>query len=134
MLPSPRLSPEEAERQLDAGAFVLALGLPPGTEFGMDCRSFSTGGQFQGVKMIPPGLHLVHCSNGGQQARRSGCFVRLRRGDVIVRRWCASEEDLRGSAAQEAEARAASAPDTGSERPMSSPARSGNRMLLSLDV
>lgn len=56
----------------------------------MDLRSWTTGASFRGVKMIPPGCHLVCAAATGSQgdvAPRSGFFVHLRAGEVHVRKW-----------------------------------------------
>uniref|UniRef100_A0A674CMB9 Protein AAR2 homolog n=1 Tax=Salmo trutta TaxID=8032 RepID=A0A674CMB9_SALTR len=38
--------------------------VPEGTELGINYKSWQVGSCFQGVKMIPPGLHLLHyCSS-----------------------------------------------------------------------
>jgi A1 cistron-splicing factor AAR2 len=54
------LSPEEALRRLDDTASLVCLGVPKGTEFGIDLRSWVVGEHFQGLKLIPPGLHYVY--------------------------------------------------------------------------
>uniref|UniRef100_A0A3P9CU99 Protein AAR2 homolog n=1 Tax=Maylandia zebra TaxID=106582 RepID=A0A3P9CU99_9CICH len=38
------------------GATLVLLGVPQGTELGIDCKSWQVGPRFRGVKMIPPGL------------------------------------------------------------------------------
>lgn len=43
---------------LQRGAVAIVQQLPPGTEFGLDYHSWRTTARFQGVKMLPPGLHL----------------------------------------------------------------------------
>ena len=68
-------------------ATILALDVPPGSSFGIDCVSFTCGEKFQGVKMIPPGLHLVSVGAGGNDHARVSEFVRLGGGDVAVFRW-----------------------------------------------
>ena len=42
------------------GARLVLLGVPPGTEFGIDVNYWNVGVKFKGVKMIPPGLHFVY--------------------------------------------------------------------------
>uniref|UniRef100_A0A3P9D0N2 Protein AAR2 homolog n=1 Tax=Maylandia zebra TaxID=106582 RepID=A0A3P9D0N2_9CICH len=37
------------------GATLVLLGVPQGTELGIDCKSWQVGPRFRGVKMIPPG-------------------------------------------------------------------------------
>jgi hypothetical protein len=38
---------------------LLCLNVPPGTRFGIDSLSWTTGEKFQGVKMIPTGVHYI---------------------------------------------------------------------------
>ena len=68
----PPLSNDEALRALQQGATILALDVPEGTEFGVDLRTYSVGAKFRGMKMVPPGLHLVLCGN---EIAKSGAFV-----------------------------------------------------------
>ena len=87
-----------------AGAGLLCLDVPSGTEFGMDCISWTVGEQFkvhasetlpgalpnanvraQGMKMIPCGLHLMTWSAGHES--RMGVFLQLQRAEVVVHRW-----------------------------------------------
>lgn len=42
------------------GACLIVMGVPTGTEFGIDMKSWETAGRFKGIKMIPPGLHFVY--------------------------------------------------------------------------
>lgn len=42
------------------GAILVLLGMPEGTEFGIDYNSWVVGPLFKGVKMIPPGIHYVY--------------------------------------------------------------------------
>lgn len=42
---------------------VMCLGtFPKGSEFGIDCMSWTVGPKFAGVKLIPPGVHYIHWS------------------------------------------------------------------------
>ena len=42
------------------GAILAFLGVPEGTEFGIDYNCWRVGHKFKGVKMIPPGIHFVY--------------------------------------------------------------------------
>ena len=55
-----QLSPDDALRRLSETATLVCLGVPTGTEFGIDLRSWVVGERFQGLKFIPPGLHYVY--------------------------------------------------------------------------
>lgn len=50
---------EEAVRRLQQGGVLIVPDLPVGTEFGLDYCSWRTAARFRGVKMLPPGLHLI---------------------------------------------------------------------------
>ncbi|XP_049797667.1 protein AAR2 homolog isoform X2 [Schistocerca nitens] len=86
-----------AKRLLVEGAIIIIRDLPPGTEFGIDLKSWNTGNKFLGVKMIPPGLHYVHYSATdqlGDTAPRSGFMYDFETSEVVVRRWDKDAEDL----------------------------------------
>ena len=51
---------ELAKHLFVEGATVVLLDVPKGTDFGIDIKSWNTGENFKGVKMIPPGFHYVH--------------------------------------------------------------------------
>lgn len=51
---------ELAQRLLVEGATCVCLDVPEGTEFGVDMKSWSTAERFNGLKMIPPGIHYIH--------------------------------------------------------------------------
>jgi hypothetical protein len=41
-------------------AHILCLDAPARLEFGVDMKSWETGPKFQGVKLIPEGIHCIH--------------------------------------------------------------------------
>ena len=49
-----------AQHLFDAGAMLVLLDVPPGTEIGIDMHSWQTGEKFKGIKMIPPGIHFIY--------------------------------------------------------------------------
>ncbi len=49
-----------AKRLFYEGATLVLLNVPERTAFGLDYNSWTVGPKFKGVKMIPPGFHLVH--------------------------------------------------------------------------
>eukprot|EP01029_Cantina_marsupialis_P013677 TRINITY_DN302_c0_g2_i1.p1 TRINITY_DN302_c0_g2~~TRINITY_DN302_c0_g2_i1.p1 ORF type:complete len:454 (+),score=127.47 TRINITY_DN302_c0_g2_i1:63-1424(+) len=77
---------------------ILCLDVPEGTNFGLDMMEFQCGPKFKGIKLIPPGVHYVHyssCSNvGGDVGSRIGFFLHTKEGEVIVRKWNPSLEEL----------------------------------------
>ena len=55
------------------------------------------GPRFQGVKMVPPGPHIVsYASSGGRGdlGPTTAFFLHVRGGQVVVRRWDAAYEVL----------------------------------------
>ncbi|XP_051835201.1 protein AAR2 homolog [Antechinus flavipes] len=95
------MDPELARSLFFEGATVVALDVPEGTEFGIDCSSWQVGPRFRGVKMIPPGVHLVHYSAAGRSPAgvretgpRTGFFVTLRPRGLRLLRWDAAREEL----------------------------------------
>ena len=81
------MSNDEALRRVENGGTVLIMDVPSGTEFGIDCTLFEVGEKFRGVKMVPPGLHLVLLGAAGNDVTRVAEFVRVAPADVHVRRW-----------------------------------------------
>ncbi|CAM9928804.1 unnamed protein product [Ectocarpus fasciculatus] len=83
---------QQARQRLLEGGYFVALGVPPGVEFGIDLKSYKTGPQFKGVKMIPPGLHFAHFGTG--EGEKQGIFFRSSAGSVAATQWDTSAEDL----------------------------------------
>ncbi|XP_033757862.1 protein AAR2 homolog [Pecten maximus] len=79
------------------GAILLFLGVPEGTEFGIDYNSWKVGAQFRGVKMIPPGVHFVYysaCTKEGETGPRTGFFYNFKQREIVVRKWDNQLEDI----------------------------------------
>ncbi|XP_029479155.1 protein AAR2 homolog [Oncorhynchus nerka] len=100
------MDPEVARGLFEEGATVVLLGVPEGTELGIDYKSWQVGPRFRGVKMIPPGLHFLHyCSSnapdrGGETGPRTGLFLTLKPREILLAHWDPKEEDLDFSATQ----------------------------------
>ncbi|CAN9515531.1 unnamed protein product [Ophioblennius macclurei] len=98
-----------ARRLFEEGATLVLLGVPQGTELGLDCKSWKVGPRFRGVKMIPPGLHFLHYASvnsptcGSEIGPKMGLFLTLKPRDVILANWDAKEEDLDFSASENEE-------------------------------
>jgi len=75
---------------------VLCLGCPEGVLFGIDYNAWTVGPKFMGVKLIPPGLHYIYSSPGGDDigVSRSGFFAHIKPRTVVVRRWDQEAEEL----------------------------------------
>ena len=80
------------------GAFLLLFDVPEGTDFGIDWNSWTTGSKFQGVKMIPPGIHFVFYSAvskfDGSSAPRTGFFHFFKSQEIVIKRWNSAQEEL----------------------------------------
>lgn len=103
------MDPEVARRLFEEGATLVLLGVPRGTELGIDCKTWHVGPRFRGVKMIPPGLHFLnYCSVnstdcGGEIGPKTGVFLTLKPREVLLANWDAKEENLDFSASQNEE-------------------------------
>ncbi|XP_038606667.1 protein AAR2 homolog [Tachyglossus aculeatus] len=90
------MEPEVAKRLFLEGATLVILDVPEGTEFGIDYESWRVGPRFRGVKMIPPGVHYVHCSAAepSQAGPRTGLFLSLAPRGLVMLRWDKDQERL----------------------------------------
>ncbi|XP_012276696.1 protein AAR2 homolog isoform X2 [Orussus abietinus] len=88
---------ELAKRLFEIGGTLVLLNVPPGTDFGVDIKSWTTGEDFKGVKMIPPGFHYVHYSaknEFGELAPRVGFIHIFKESELLVKKWEVKEEDF----------------------------------------
>ena len=86
------LSREEALALTQRGGAVRCIGVPEGTEFGIDLRAYAVGARFGGVKMVPTdALHLV---TWGTDLTCCGVFLRLDEADVAAMQWNPTDEAL----------------------------------------
>ena len=101
------LSRAEALERTIHGGTVLCMGVPLGVEFGMDLRSYTTGPNFGGMKMIPASddaVGYIHFMTWGSDLTRCGAFIALHPSDVFVFQWNPQDEMLcRLAAGEEAE-------------------------------
>lgn len=84
------------KRFIDGGIFIF-LDVPNGTEFGVDMKSWNTGENFKGVKMIPSGLHYFFYSSvsrTGDTAPRTGFYHNFNKGELLVKRWNQKDEEV----------------------------------------
>ncbi|CUS08111.1 unnamed protein product [Tuber aestivum] len=61
--------------------------IPPGTFIGIDLTSFTSTPAFQGVKLIPSGLHLLYYSTTTDSSLRNGFWFYAHPGRVISKTW-----------------------------------------------
>lgn len=103
------MDPDVARRLFEEGATLVLLGVPRGTELGIDCKIWQIGPKFRGVKMIPPGLHFLHYSSvnspscGTEIGPKTGLFLALKPKEVLLAKWDAKEEDFDFSASNNEE-------------------------------
>jgi len=93
-----------------AGGTLVVLDFPVGARFGIDLASWATGERFLGVKMLPPGVHLIHVSAASSEGfgQPTSIFLTFRPGEVRTVRWDAGTEAL-GPVTEEEGARYAAA-------------------------
>ncbi|CAD6211775.1 GSCOCG00003826001-RA-CDS [Cotesia congregata] len=91
------MTQEVAKVLFKKGGTLVVMDMPPGTDFGIDLKSWTTGSNFKGIKMIPPGLHFIHYSakdEFNESAPRVGFFHIFKEQDFIVKRWDNKETDM----------------------------------------
>lgn len=90
---------ETSRALFENGAMAVILEVPRGTEFGIDANSWNTGDKFRGVKMIPPGLHLLHYSAvcRSDVGPRTSFFHFFSSRELLVRVWNPATETLEES-------------------------------------
>ena len=77
-------SNEDARKMLEQGAALVLLNAPK-MEFGIDGTVWQIGPKFKGLKMIPPGIHLVHFKYNDINAE--GFLVNLESKQIVCRQW-----------------------------------------------
>ncbi|XP_066945372.1 protein AAR2 homolog [Macrobrachium rosenbergii] len=91
------MDPQLAQQAFEELGTLVLLGMPVGTEFGIDMNTWNVGEKFKGVKMIPPGVHFIYysaVSRQGETAPRTGFFHYFKQKDLVVRHYDPSAEDL----------------------------------------
>jgi len=92
------MNQETAQALFRDGAFLILQGVPEGTEFGIDWNCWNTGPKFEGVKMIPPGVHFVFYSavaeGSNSTAPRTGFFHIFNSREILIKKWNNSNEEL----------------------------------------
>ena len=91
------MNPDNARQLFESGGILLVLNAPQEMEFAIDMYSWQIGPQFQGIKMIPPGIHLCSYTERDRSTkdlshRQSFLFdVRQPNQMFIVIRWSSTE-------------------------------------------
>ncbi|GFP78826.1 protein aar2 homolog [Phtheirospermum japonicum] len=87
---------ETALELVKHGATLLLLDVPQYTLIGVDTQMYSSGPNFKGVKMIPPGIHFIYYSSSNREGIEFspvvGFFIDIKASQVIVRKWDQKEE------------------------------------------
>uniref|UniRef100_A0A023F832 Protein AAR2 homolog n=1 Tax=Triatoma infestans TaxID=30076 RepID=A0A023F832_TRIIF len=97
---------ELAKRLLVEGATLIFLNVPVGTKFGIDMKTWDTGEKFKGIKMIPPGLHMIHYSAVGkceEVAPRVSFLHNFKKAEFVVKKWDIDAENMSTETISEAE-------------------------------
>lgn len=103
------MDPDVALGLFEEGATLVLLGVPEGTELGLDYKTWGVGPRFRGIKMIPPGIHFLHYSpanaksHGGELGPKRGLFLSLKPREILLAHWDKNEEDLDFSASENAD-------------------------------
>uniref|UniRef100_A0A1I8BST8 Protein AAR2 homolog n=1 Tax=Meloidogyne hapla TaxID=6305 RepID=A0A1I8BST8_MELHA len=74
------------------GGILILKDFPEGCEFGVDCRTWTVGRKFLGIKMIPPGIHFISMSVPG--APKIAFFHNFTLKEIVLRKWDKKNEDL----------------------------------------
>jgi len=91
------MNPDTARQLFESGGILLVLDAPKDMEFGIDMYSWQIGSQFQGIKMIPPGIHYCYYSERDlltkELAHRQSFFIEIKQSNqmFIVIQWLAKE-------------------------------------------
>lgn len=96
-----------AKYLLSEGASLVLFNVPPGTELGIDMKSWNTGEHFKGIKMIPPGLHYVFYSSvsesTGDTGPRVGFLHDFKSKEMLIKFWDTEAEEFIDKALSEEE-------------------------------
>ncbi|KAL6512930.1 hypothetical protein OROHE_019720 [Orobanche hederae] len=63
------MDPETALEFVKHGATIILLDVPKYTLIGVDTQMYSSGPNFKGIKMIPPGIHFVYYSSSNRASQ-----------------------------------------------------------------
>lgn len=91
------MNSETARQLFESGGILFVLDAPKDMEFGIDMYSWQIGSQFQGIKMIPPGIHCCYYSERDlltkELAHRQSFFIEIKQPNemFIVIKWSTTE-------------------------------------------
>ncbi|PVU99372.1 hypothetical protein BB559_000771 [Furculomyces boomerangus] len=81
---------ETALSLYDKGGFFVVTNCPKKIEFGIDLHLWETSNNFMGLKLVPPGLHLLSYSSIDKKAQtgmKSSFFQWFDEGQLVVKKW-----------------------------------------------
>lgn len=73
-------------------SFFVLTNAPKSIDFGINCMCYETGPRFNGISLIPTGLHFIYHSTG--MGARMGFFIEIDRNEIIAREFDASTEEI----------------------------------------
>jgi len=91
------MNSDTARQLFESGGILHVLDAPKDMEFGIDMYSWQIGPQFQGIKMIPPGIHICYYSERDlltkELANRQSFFIEIKQPNqmLIVIQWSSIE-------------------------------------------
>ncbi|KAJ1963270.1 hypothetical protein IWQ62_003271 [Dispira parvispora] len=96
-----------ANALFDKGGILLFLDAPSQLDIGIDMNLWTIGPRFKGLKLIPPGVHLIYYDRGATRGKelRVGFFYNFQPGEVLVKQWDSVSEQLYPSSAMDPEQR-----------------------------
>jgi A1 cistron-splicing factor AAR2 len=89
------LPADQLQKLFEYGSIIVLLESPPGMEVGIDLKSWKVGQKFKGIKLIPPGFHVVYYSSSNKEGgfgTRSAFFCYTKPSEIITRGWCTETE------------------------------------------
>jgi A1 cistron-splicing factor AAR2 len=83
----------------EACGTVVILDARAGAELGVDLRSWTLGPEFLGIKLVPPGVRLLHyrtrgAAGGAEQSASHGMLLVIKPGRTVALRWLAAADEL----------------------------------------
>lgn len=87
---------EEAQRLFFSGAFLVILDAPKSLNFTIDTTTWVIGDAFRGIKMIPPGIHMIGICTADQTGTgpRQSFFREFRGGQTVCFQFDKQTEEM----------------------------------------
>lgn len=75
-------------------ATVCIEDIPPGSQIGLDLRSWQSGPNFRGLRDIPPGLHCLHITIANISTLKYAVWLNIESGVTLAFKWDKVGENL----------------------------------------